>query len=240
MAPLADLYHLTMAYALWRTGRHRDPAAAELFFRREPFGAAFAVGAGLGQALRSLGALRFSAAGGSVGRGDVHRRDWGIWGGGGGGSRQWDLDWERGRHAEGSRVFGWDVGRRGRPCRGLVVGTRGDPSGRRGGDEDVPPRGSGGVGTALRRTGELLEPPLRGIRALRWDVGTSLGGIGGSTESCGAVGQPSGGLRDRGLDEAQGHPSQGPQRVLYVIWVTWGHPFRTGDFSRTQGIQGQP
>ncbi|XP_031447165.1 nicotinate phosphoribosyltransferase isoform X2 [Phasianus colchicus] len=62
MAPLADLYHLTMAYALWRTGRHRDPAAAELFFRREPFGAAFAVGAGLGQALRSLGALRFSAA----------------------------------------------------------------------------------------------------------------------------------------------------------------------------------
>lgn len=102
------------------------------------------------------------------------------------------------------------------------------------------PGGSGGVGTALRRTGELLEPPLRGIRALRWDVGTSLGGIGGSTESCGAVGQPSGGLRDRGLDEAQGHPSQGPQRVLYVIWVTWGHPFRTGDFSRTQGIQGQP
>ncbi|POI21349.1 hypothetical protein CIB84_014903, partial [Bambusicola thoracicus] len=62
MAPLADLYHLTMAYALWRTGRHREPAAAELFFRREPFGAAFAVGAGLGQALRSLGALRFSAA----------------------------------------------------------------------------------------------------------------------------------------------------------------------------------
>ncbi|XP_074942065.1 nicotinate phosphoribosyltransferase [Phalacrocorax aristotelis] len=62
MAPLTDLYHLTMAYGHWRAGRHRAPAAAELFFRRGPFGGAFALGAGLAEALRCLRAFRFSAA----------------------------------------------------------------------------------------------------------------------------------------------------------------------------------
>ncbi|KAM9278773.1 nicotinate phosphoribosyltransferase [Cariama cristata] len=62
MAPLADLYQLTVAYGHWRAGRHRAPAAAELFFRRAPFGAAFALGAGLAEGLRGLRAFRFSAA----------------------------------------------------------------------------------------------------------------------------------------------------------------------------------
>ncbi|XP_064910695.1 nicotinate phosphoribosyltransferase isoform X1 [Columba livia] len=62
MAPLADLYQLTMAYGHWRAGRHRAPAAAELFFRRGPFRGAFALGAGLAEGLRCLRAFRFSAA----------------------------------------------------------------------------------------------------------------------------------------------------------------------------------
>ncbi|XP_074001134.1 nicotinate phosphoribosyltransferase isoform X1 [Numenius arquata] len=62
MAPLADFYQLTMAYGHWRAGRHRAPAAAELFFRRGPFGGALALAAGLAEGLRGLRAFRFSAA----------------------------------------------------------------------------------------------------------------------------------------------------------------------------------
>ncbi|KAM7122106.1 nicotinate phosphoribosyltransferase isoform 2-T2 [Ciconia maguari] len=62
MAPLTDLYQLTMAYGHWRAGRHRAPAAAELFFRRGPFRGSFALGAGLAEGLRCLRAFRFSAA----------------------------------------------------------------------------------------------------------------------------------------------------------------------------------
>ncbi|KAM6349538.1 nicotinate phosphoribosyltransferase [Podargus strigoides] len=62
MALLPDLYQLSMAYGHWRSGRHRVPAAAELLFRRAPFGGAAALSAGLGQGLRCLRALRFSAA----------------------------------------------------------------------------------------------------------------------------------------------------------------------------------
>ncbi|KAM7070371.1 nicotinate phosphoribosyltransferase [Acridotheres tristis] len=62
MAPLADLYQVSMAYGHWRAGRHRAPAAAELFFRRSPFRGSFALGAGLAEGLRGLRAFRFSAA----------------------------------------------------------------------------------------------------------------------------------------------------------------------------------
>ncbi|XP_025969436.2 nicotinate phosphoribosyltransferase isoform X2 [Dromaius novaehollandiae] len=62
MALLTDLYQVTMAYGYWRAGRHRVPAAAELFFRRCPFRGAFALGAGLAEGLRFLRAFRFSAA----------------------------------------------------------------------------------------------------------------------------------------------------------------------------------
>ncbi|XP_051467374.1 nicotinate phosphoribosyltransferase isoform X3 [Apus apus] len=62
MAPLADLYQLTAAYGQWRAGRAALPAAAELFFRRGPFGGAPALAAGLAQGLRCLRAFRFSAA----------------------------------------------------------------------------------------------------------------------------------------------------------------------------------
>ncbi|XP_062482936.1 nicotinate phosphoribosyltransferase [Pezoporus occidentalis] len=62
MSPLTDLYQLTMAYGHWRARRHRAPAAAELFFRRGPFGGSLALGAGLAEALRCLRAFRFSNA----------------------------------------------------------------------------------------------------------------------------------------------------------------------------------
>ncbi|XP_064010500.1 nicotinate phosphoribosyltransferase [Pogoniulus pusillus] len=62
MAGLTDLYHLSMACGHWRSGRARLPASAELFFRRGPFGGAFALAAGLAQGLRGLRAFRFSAA----------------------------------------------------------------------------------------------------------------------------------------------------------------------------------
>ncbi|NXR87404.1 PNCB phosphoribosyltransferase, partial [Hypocryptadius cinnamomeus] len=62
MAPLADLYQVSMAYGHWRAGRQRAPAAAELFFRRPPFRGSFALGAGLAEGLRGLRAFRFSAA----------------------------------------------------------------------------------------------------------------------------------------------------------------------------------
>jgi nicotinic acid phosphoribosyltransferase len=38
LALLTDLYELTMAYAWWREGRHRQEAAFHLLFRRAPVG----------------------------------------------------------------------------------------------------------------------------------------------------------------------------------------------------------
>ncbi|KAL7985687.1 hypothetical protein Chor_010626 [Crotalus horridus] len=62
LALLTDLYQFTMAYGYWRAGRHRQPAAFELFFRRCPFQGSFALGAGLGDCLAFLRAFRFSPA----------------------------------------------------------------------------------------------------------------------------------------------------------------------------------
>ena len=47
---LTDLYAITMAYAHWRNGRHRETATYELFFRRNPFGGEYTVFAGLEEA----------------------------------------------------------------------------------------------------------------------------------------------------------------------------------------------
>ncbi|XP_069847646.1 nicotinate phosphoribosyltransferase-like isoform X2 [Dipodomys merriami] len=51
---LTDLYQATMALGYWRAGRARDHAEFELFFRRCPFGGAFALAAGLRDCLRFL------------------------------------------------------------------------------------------------------------------------------------------------------------------------------------------
>uniref|UniRef100_A0A670I8U2 Nicotinate phosphoribosyltransferase n=2 Tax=Podarcis muralis TaxID=64176 RepID=A0A670I8U2_PODMU len=62
LALLTDLYQFTMAYGYWRSGRHREAAAFELFFRRCPFQGAFALSAGLAECLAFLRAFRFSTA----------------------------------------------------------------------------------------------------------------------------------------------------------------------------------
>lgn len=60
---LTDLYQATMALGYWRAGRACDPAEFELFFRRCPFGGAFALAAGLRDCVRFLRAFRLRDAG---------------------------------------------------------------------------------------------------------------------------------------------------------------------------------
>ncbi|XP_049588110.1 nicotinate phosphoribosyltransferase [Syngnathus scovelli] len=57
---LSDLYHFTMAYAYWRTGRHHEHAVFELYFRENPFRGSFAIFAGLGDCLLFLRNFRFT------------------------------------------------------------------------------------------------------------------------------------------------------------------------------------
>ncbi|KAL2767336.1 nicotinate phosphoribosyltransferase isoform 3 [Daubentonia madagascariensis] len=59
---LTDLYQATMALGYWRAGRARDHAEFELFFRRCPFGGAFALAAGLRDCVRFLHAFRLRDA----------------------------------------------------------------------------------------------------------------------------------------------------------------------------------
>ncbi|MGN6185930.1 MAG: nicotinate phosphoribosyltransferase, partial [Thermoanaerobaculia bacterium] len=58
-ALLTDFYQLTMTYAWWRAGRHRDEAVFHLFFRKNPFGGGYAICAGLDEAIAFLERLRF-------------------------------------------------------------------------------------------------------------------------------------------------------------------------------------
>ncbi len=57
---LTDLYELTMAYGYWKTGKERDKAVFDLFFRKNPFGGEFTIFAGLEEVIRSLHAFRFT------------------------------------------------------------------------------------------------------------------------------------------------------------------------------------
>ncbi|XP_062935782.1 nicotinate phosphoribosyltransferase isoform X2 [Cynocephalus volans] len=59
---LTDLYQATMALGYWRAGRAREDAQFELFFRRCPFGGAFALAAGLRDCVRFLRAFRLRDA----------------------------------------------------------------------------------------------------------------------------------------------------------------------------------
>ncbi|XP_031295644.2 nicotinate phosphoribosyltransferase isoform X2 [Camelus dromedarius] len=59
---LTDLYQATMALGYWRAGRAQDQAEFELFFRRCPFGGAFALAAGLRDCVRFLRTFRLREA----------------------------------------------------------------------------------------------------------------------------------------------------------------------------------
>lgn len=61
-ALLTDLYQLTMAWALLRSGRAGDEAVYHLFFRKNPFGGGFAVACGLEPVADALEALAFDAS----------------------------------------------------------------------------------------------------------------------------------------------------------------------------------
>ncbi|XP_063777213.1 nicotinate phosphoribosyltransferase [Pseudophryne corroboree] len=62
MELLTDLYQFSMAYGYWRSGRHRDTAEFELFFREAPFRGVFTLFCGLQEALRFLRGFRFSCS----------------------------------------------------------------------------------------------------------------------------------------------------------------------------------
>ena len=57
---LTDLYQLTMAYGYWKKGRSEDQAVFNLFYRKAPFGGAYAIFAGLEDALDYLENFRFT------------------------------------------------------------------------------------------------------------------------------------------------------------------------------------
>ncbi|XP_059757590.1 nicotinate phosphoribosyltransferase isoform X2 [Balaenoptera ricei] len=59
---LTDLYQATMALGYWRAGRAQEAAEFELFFRRCPFGGAFALAAGLRDCVRFVRAFRLRDA----------------------------------------------------------------------------------------------------------------------------------------------------------------------------------
>jgi nicotinate phosphoribosyltransferase len=61
-ALLTDLYQITMTYAHWKSGKHKDPSVFELFFRKNPFDGAFTIFCGLDECLKHIQTFGFSAA----------------------------------------------------------------------------------------------------------------------------------------------------------------------------------
>lgn len=57
---LTDLYQLTMAYGLWKTGRSSMEGTFHLFFRKAPFGGQYAIAAGIDEAGKFLSSYHFS------------------------------------------------------------------------------------------------------------------------------------------------------------------------------------
>lgn len=52
-----------MAYAYWKSGRVKDQAVFDLFFRANPFGGEFTIFAGLGECLKYIEKFHFSESG---------------------------------------------------------------------------------------------------------------------------------------------------------------------------------
>ncbi|WP_434417365.1 nicotinate phosphoribosyltransferase [Nannocystis pusilla] len=60
LALLTDLYQVTMACGYWKLGRADEEAVFNLFFRRAPFRGAYAIAAGLQEALQYMAEFRFT------------------------------------------------------------------------------------------------------------------------------------------------------------------------------------
>ncbi|MEL6843481.1 MAG: hypothetical protein AAFP02_09710, partial [Bacteroidota bacterium] len=57
---LTDLYQLTMAYGYWHQNKHEQDSVFHLFFRKAPFGGAYAIAAGLELAIEWMQNFRFT------------------------------------------------------------------------------------------------------------------------------------------------------------------------------------
>jgi nicotinate phosphoribosyltransferase len=57
---LTDLYEITMAYAYFKAGKHKDIGTFDLFFRKNPFGGEFTIYAGLSEVLNFIQKYKFS------------------------------------------------------------------------------------------------------------------------------------------------------------------------------------
>ena len=57
---LTDLYQITMGYGYWKSGRHKEHAVFELFFRVNPFKGAYTIFAGVDEALSFIHHFKFT------------------------------------------------------------------------------------------------------------------------------------------------------------------------------------
>lgn len=57
---LTDLYEITMAYAMWKNGRHEISSVFDLFFRSNPFEGEFTIFCGLEEVLRYVSNFHFT------------------------------------------------------------------------------------------------------------------------------------------------------------------------------------
>lgn len=59
-ALLTDMYQISMAYAYWRAGKHKDRAVFDLLHRKNPFGGEYTVFAGLEECIRFAANFKFT------------------------------------------------------------------------------------------------------------------------------------------------------------------------------------